>query len=117
MMFCLFSFKNKKQFKCNPSSHLKCHLFCFYLVEHVSEIILWIYPGGHCIAEEYKVLSQRRQVRQHFNFQHLHQQQQQHSDHHLVAASHLHDTSGVHTDHSANSSERRVFLLIVSYVS
>lgn len=31
-----------------------------YLVEHVSEIILWIHPGSYCIAEEYKILFQRR---------------------------------------------------------
>jgi len=40
-----------------------------YLVEHVSEIVLWIDPGGHCVAEEYKVLFQRRGVRQHVNRQ------------------------------------------------
>lgn len=44
------------------------HLPNFYLVEHFSEIVLWIYPGGHCVAEEYKVLFQRREVRQRFVF-------------------------------------------------
>lgn len=31
-----------------------------YLVEHVSEIVLRIHPGSHCITEEYKILFQRR---------------------------------------------------------
>lgn len=54
------------------------------LVEHVSEVILWIDPGSHCITEEYKI---------------------------------LHYTSWIYTDHSANSSECRVLLLVVPYIS
>lgn len=34
-----------------------------------------------------------------------------------IAGPHLHNTSWVYTDHSANASECRVFLLIVSYIS
>lgn len=84
MRFRLFSLKKREKIKCNSSSHLNCNLSSFYLVEHVSEIILWVYPGGHCVAEEYKVLFQRRQMRQHFN---LRTHQQHNSDRHLAAAS------------------------------
>lgn len=54
---------------------VKHPIFSFYLAEHVSEILLWIYPGGHCVTEEYKILFQRREMMQHFNLE------RQHNDH------------------------------------
>lgn len=39
------------------------------------------------------------------------------SERSTMAESHLHNTSGIYSDHCANSPECGIFLLIVSYVS